>query len=277
MPDAPDAADQADPADEAKRVAVYYVDEDERAHAEAALGDSATPFANVIEGSLHPHGVAELVDAGLVVEELSPPGPPPSPHWDLSQAEAVAELQEQARYADLPVEDETATLAGDEVAEDVYRIELRGPITQEQRLALDGLGIDIAAFEPPSYYRTFLTGVQHAAVRAFDWVADVVPYRFEDKLAPSLVAVVEEQSEAQGDNATMLFDCLLHRERDMPHIREMIDDSEAARVVGHSNLRIRFAAQPDLPLLGALATRPEVRKLSVFHPPTSLSDGEPTS
>lgn len=169
---------------------------------------------------------------------------------------------------------------------EVYRIELRGPITREQQEGFVALGIDIAAFEPPSHYRTFLTDDQRRRVEALDHVVAVSPYTMEDKLTPELVAMVDQQATGgpslAGDlpavETEQLFDCLVHREADLAHLRDLLEATPTARVVGTSNLRIRFAAPVDLPLLGALAARPEVRQLTVFTPPAlAVRSGSPGS
>ena len=302
------------------RVAVYFVTEAEGARAEAILGPDAERFANVFEGTVDSAGMAALVESGLIVEQLPGAGPPPGPSWDPALLDTVAQLQEGAASAPLqtppggmaPVDavatgdsdgfgagDEAPGLAADSadsaggagsgdggpVAEapagEVYRIELRGSITREQQEAFVAMGVDIAAFEPPAHYRTFLTDEQVRMVEALDHVVTVTPYAFEDKLTPELVAMVDQQStggpslagDLPGFDEEQWFDCLVHREADLAHVRDLIAATPTARVVGTSNLRVRFAAPVDLPLLGALAARPEVRQLTVFTPPALAGSG----
>jgi hypothetical protein len=256
----------------AVRVAVYVVDDDQRAAAEAALGD-VTVFANVVEGTVDEHALPGLADAGLVVERLPDPGPPPPPPWAPDES-VVDLLAEEARYGPLPTEpgDEAADLASDDrPGDDFFSIQMTGPITQDQRLELDALGVDIAAFEPPSSYRTYLTRDQHARVRALPYVTAIRPYPVEEKLSPELVDVVEEEAASpEAEPATRAFDCLLHRERDLPAVRDLIEGTGRASVVDTSNLRVRFTAPADLALLGQLACRPEIRKLAVYRPPPTL-------
>jgi hypothetical protein len=265
MPDAPGSS--------MIRVAVYFVDDHERAIAEEALGETTQPFANVIEGSCDAAGITELVEKGLVVEAL-PPVSVPVAADDPVRASAVARLEAHTA--------ETG-LASDLPTGDFYRIHLRGPITREQRLELEALGVDIAAFEPPGCYRTFLTPEQHDQVEDLDYVAELVPYSVGDKLTPELAELVDEHAYGAttlaGDGTepgpTTLFDCLVHREADLAHIRDLIAGTENVEVVGTSNLRVRFAAPLDLPLLAALVARPEVRQLTVFRPPTLVGGGPP--
>jgi hypothetical protein len=161
--------------------------------------------------------------------------------------------------------------------EDVYNIEIRGPITREQRLELYELGVDIAAFEPGLGYRAFLTREQYAAVRELPYVASVTRYAFEQAITPELLdAVREEGAESEPglmsageepESQPRVFDCLLHREADLAKIRALIDQSPGTTILGTSNLRVRFNADVHLPFIAALASLPEVRKLSTYQAP----------
>lgn len=298
--------------EETVRVAVYFVSDEERAEATAVLGPSAAEFANVLEGEVDSRGLADLVRKGLIVEQLPAVTAAPAPPVDPALAVAAADLEAQAQQAP-PLVDPTAAAATTDAASvgadayedepsagfasdaapagagapaagaaaaegpggDFYRVELRGPITREQREQFEALGVDIAAFEPPSYYRTFLTAEQLAEVTAFEHVAAVTAYTVADKLTPELVAMVDrEGSDAPslaGDSsaagATSVFDCLMHREADVPRLRDIVAAAPGTRVLGTSNLRVRFSAPVDLSLLGALAAMPEVRQLTVFQAP----------
>lgn len=251
------------------RVAVFYDDEDQRKRAEAALGD-AEVFNGVVEGTATEATLEQLVGEGLVVDAMpehheetpeiaEPPVAPPAP-----DPEVVADIKQIAQDAELP-------LKPDPTGERVHHIRLRGPITEEQRLELDGLGVDITAFEPPDRYRSFLTPEQLEQVRELPYVREVLPYRFEEVMTPELVETIAAASsagpEALADTgpATQEFDCLMHRERDLPRIRELIEATEGMEVLGESNLRVRFRGPAEVPVLAALAALPEVRRLSTHE------------
>jgi hypothetical protein len=268
--------------DQKTRVAVYFLDDDERTQAEAQL-DDASVFANVMEGSVGDDGLQALVDAGLVVEKVPPSVPAAEARWSPDDAAVIADLEARAEPAGLATapqlasDDGGSAAAADLVAEgDVHRIQMRGPITREQRVELDGLDVDIAAFDPPSSYRAFLTPEQHRAVEALDYVVAVTPYRFEEKFTGDLVTLVGEQASGQPALASdgpaddrRTFDCLVHREADLDRIRDLIAATDGVEVMATSNLRVRFSAPVDTALLSSLAALPQVRQLSVYHP-TSL-------
>lgn len=259
-------------AHESVRVAVYFHDDAERHRVEGALKDPVA-FASVVEGETTAEGVADLTAAGAVVEVLpqsvpeAPVGASPKPTIPNEIVEELADKADLAARPDRPSESEA-------LDEDVYRLQLRGPITREQRLEFWDLGVDIAAFEPPDRYRTFLTRDQYARVRQLPQVVDVTRYGFQDTLTPELVKLFEKEAvpgpgfaEAEPDASRRVFECLLHRERDMGRVRAVIEDAAGAEVVGTSNLRIRFTAATDVSFLSRLAAMPYVAKLAPFEAP----------
>lgn len=265
--------------DETIRVAVYFQGEEERRLAEEQL-ERPTAFNSVLEGWLRPDRIAALADQGLTVELLDqselPSVQQPSPAED--ESELLEFLGEQARFVELPEQEgkgstfrDSQTLAG----EDVYYIRLSGPITLEQRLEFDRHGVNITSFEPPDRYRSFLTPEQVGSVREFPYVLDVTPYGPTDTLTPELKRQIQETSAPEPTLAAAeeaptkrAFDCLLHRESDLPRIRAWLENTADVEIVGTSNLRIRFQAPFRVPLLAALSALPEVRKLAPFEAPT---------
>lgn len=271
------------------RAAVYLATDQERKVAKDVLGslepEAGDSFSGVIEGELDPSQVQRLHDAGLVVELIAPssaaaPEPPGGAARRLADsAEAIDDLRDQANVTRagglVPSEEEALPL-------DAYNLDLSGPITREQRLELDALGVDIAAFEPGFGYRTLLSREQYAKVRALPYVAAVNRYRFSQTVTPGLLDAVAEAEAGEGEDdgpgllssgeegasATETFDCLLHREDDRKEVRKLIEAVPGTEILATTNLRIRFRTEPDAPLLATLAARPEVRQLSVYREPT---------
>lgn len=255
-------------APEAVRAAVFFEDEEQRKLAEKALGarpGEAQVFNGVVEGWGVPAELEELSRRGLVVEPLAQPAAPPA-RVEAPPPQLLSDFHQQA---------EPPAEAG---AEDVYHIDLHGPITQEQRLELDSLGVDIYMFEPPSRYRTFLTPEQLAGVKELPYVDAVTPYAFGEAVTPELLEAVS-QAQAGGGASLMgdeqgaglpCFDALLHRAGDLRKVCSVIEDADSTEVLDTSNLRVRFQAPVDAPFLAGLAAMPEVRKLAPFQPPKRL-------
>jgi len=299
----------------AVRAAVYIDSEKARELAEEALEplakDRGGSFSGVAEGWLEPAEVKRLNDAGLVVELLAsdepgatPDSEAPVPTGGAAQARStqlIDDIKQQVSSVGFSEDQSRLELgvaftehdprihrfavaapgSSQAPAEDVYNIELRGPITRKQRLEFDELGVDIAAFESGFGYRAFLTREQHAAVQKLPFVAGLNRYSFEQALTPELLDVVSQDGgsggeakrpglmsdAAQGEAQQQIFDCVLHREEDLPKIRELIDRSPETTIIGSSNLRVRFSADVHVPFIAALASLPEVRKLTPYKAP----------
>jgi len=284
------------------RAGVYLATDEDRVLAKRVLGelDAGERFNGVLEAELEPAQVKSLDEAGLVVSPIDRPGGAPATvhrGWSPEDAEAIEELRERSRTVsisdDALVVGEGSTEEPDprvhrpggttpEVAEalpeDAYNIELEGPITEKQRLDLDALGVDVAAFEPGFGYRTMLTRKQYAAVRELPFVAGVSRYRFSQAVTPELLDLATRDDADRGpellsadeeaESEPRLFDCLLHREADLEQVEALIENTPGTEVVDRTNLRIRFRATADLPLIAALASLPAVRKLSPYEVPT---------
>jgi hypothetical protein len=299
--------DSSDPV----RAAVYLDSEQARELAEQVLGplepNRQGSFSGVVEDELEPSQVKRLNDAGLVVElvegtEADVPEPSDGPTKKLMEsAEAIDEIKQNSKTVSFSADESRLVLGEAPVAdhdprlhqfgdydatpteeqalhEDAYNIDIRGPITRKQRLELDGLGVDIAAFEPGVGYRAFLTREQYAAMLELPYVAGVSRYEFAQAITPELLESVAEENadeqpglmsgEEQGASETQVFDCLVHREEDLEKILELIDNTPGTTIVDSSNLRVRFSADAQIPLIAALAALPEVRKIWPYEAPT---------
>jgi serine protease AprX len=285
---------------ELERVAVYVTSDDEERRAEAALRaadpDAVEVQSGVVEGRLGREAIAELVEAGLLVDpfERRPSEPPvPLVRTGVNPPGPLRSLKEQARYvavgegglevADAPQADGGASAVSGAVAGEaalrpepdaaldqaVYHIHLRGPITEAQRSEFERLGIDLAAFEPPDAYRTFLTREQYAAVRAAPFVSDVIRFRFDETVTPELV---EAASAGGAAGERSVFDLVLHRIADLDEVSGLLAGTAGVEVLDASYLYIRFAAPPDARLLAGVASLPEVRRLAPYAPVELTAD-----
>jgi hypothetical protein len=278
------------------RVAVYFDSDEAGEQAKQALERTDAEYSGVVEGQIAREQLAALSDAGIVVQALEAPleaeyGRPTRDIEDFKEEAELVSFAEDDRALVSGVEpaasrdprlhryfdsDSTPT-PGEAAPEDVYYIKLPGPITQAQRLELDGLGVNIAAFVPGHGYRAFLAREQYQRVLELPYVTGCERYDFGHVVTPELLETIEEVEADDGASLLadspepaepLVFDCLVHREEDLVEIRELIDNSSGTTIVGNSNLRVRFEAEPKLPFLAALAALPEVRKLSTFEEPT---------
>lgn len=255
---------------EAVRAAVFFEDEDQRKLAEEALSakpGEATVFNGVVEGWGVPAELEKLSEHGMVVEALVQGDAPTAAGEPAAPApKLLADFEQQAEPETEPA------------AENVFHIDLHGPITQAQRLEFDSFGVDIYMFEPPARYRTFLSPEQLEQVRELPYVDEVTPYGFGEAVTPELLEAVKDAppgggASLMGDepaHAGQTFDCLLHRASDMKKVCALIEADDGAKVLDKSNLRVRFESPVDAPFLAGLAALPEVRKLAPFQAPKLL-------
>lgn len=289
-------------ATEPVRAAVYLATDEDKALAHKLLDkkelDAAEHFSGVIEGDLDPGRLRELDEAGLVVTPIDGAVHHPGRQrkWIAENATEIEDLKDKGRSialneaGDALVVDTTpddpdprlhqgavATPAPRDALDlDAYNITVDGPITREERLELDRLGVDIAALEPGFGYRTMLTRKQYGEVRKLDFVDGVTRYRFEQTVTPALLDFAEREEEDRpsllGDSDAapepQVFDCILHREADLDKVVKLLDKTKGIEVTEQTNLRIRFQADPDPSLIAAVASLPEVRKVSPYKVPT---------
>jgi hypothetical protein len=281
------------------RAAVFFTNEHEHRQVLDALAqvqpESVAAFSGVVEGSLTPTLADELLERGLVVQRIETPSLPTSKQpASQNLTSAIEDLKREAQYVVLqdepgaleikdkpvdqldprihPLDESAADVPPDKrLPSDVYFIALKGPITEEQRLEFDSFGVDIGAFVPPNLYRTFLTPEQYQRVVGLQYVENVSRVPFESAITPELVEVLRQEQPpslfADEQPARRTFEALLYRERDRDDFARLLEQTHGTDVVGTSNLRIRFEAPLNRPLLAAIAALPVVRKLAPYEPP----------
>jgi serine protease AprX len=245
--------------------AVYVTNDDERKLAQQLVRDGHATYDGVVQGWLDPEGVRALAERGIVVDPIEANGAvgPPTAMGRRGHVEADdPRIEGLRRGGDAPAAEPEPE---DAPAVAFYHIRLEGPITEEQRRAFVGYGVDLAAYEPPDSYRTRLTREQYAKVRATPGVRAVERYGLEEKLTPALVSELEEHP---GERRT--FDLVLHRiaDRDavVDRLRELgIEPTEA------SYLFIRFEAPLDRELVASIARIRSMRRLDLYEPPSLLT------
>ncbi|HEX2195937.1 MAG TPA: S8 family serine peptidase [Actinomycetota bacterium] len=307
-------------AGEPVQVEVFYDDAEELEKAKAAL-TAVRPdvriYKGVIEGWADDRALAALAEASLLVSPLLHPSAAPAPEAVEANAagappprhdtEELLRLKQHSRYVTRT--DEGLRILAQEVASDavdqtvndpghrdlepapedapdnaVYHIHLRAPMTEAQCQEIEGLGISLAAFEPPMSYRTFLTRDQYATVRSLPYVSAVKRFRLEETVTRALLDALPLDAEPSGGDTMLLsggpeetleretFDVVLHRIADREKVEGEIRMLEGAELLESSHLYIRFSVPKDPRILAALAKLPEIRRISVYSPPELFAD-----
>jgi serine protease AprX len=246
--------------------AVYVTNDDERKLAEKLVREGHATYEGVVQGWLDADGVRALSERGIIVDPINSNGGepvgPPTPMGRRGHVDADDPRLKGLRR-DKPLVREPEVEDAPDVA--FYHIRLEGPITEDQRAAFVGYGVDLAAFEPPDSYRTRLTREQYAQVRGTPGVRAVERYGLEEKLTPHLV---RELDEFPGERRT--FDLVLHRIADRDAVVERLRELGIA-VSEASYLFIRFDAPLDRELVASLARIRSVRRLDLYEPPSLLT------
>jgi serine protease AprX len=250
---------------EGLHAAIYVTSNEERKLAEDLVRDGRGAYEGVVEGWLDSDGVRTLAEHGIVVDPISNGEEPvggPTPMGRQGHVK-VGDRRLSGIRRDRPLDVEPEPEDAPDVA--FYHIRLEGPITEEQRSAFVGFGVDLAAFEPPDAYRTRLTREQYAQVRATPGVRAVERYRLEEKLTPKLVEQLEEHP---GERRT--FDLVLHRIADRDAVVARLGEL-GVEVTEASYLFIRFEAPLERELMGSIARIRSMRRLDLYEPPSLLS------
>jgi serine protease AprX len=251
---------------EGLHAAVYVTNDEERKLAERLVREGSATYEGVVQGWIDAEGVRALAERGIIVDPInSNGGGPVGPPTPMGRQGHVA--ADDPRLKGLRRDQPLVREPEPEDAPDVafYHIRLDGPITEDQRAAFVGYGVDLAAFEPPDSYRTRLTREQYAQVRGTQGVRAVERYGLEEKLTPHLV---RELDEFPGERRT--FDLVLHRIADRDAVVERLRELGIA-VSEASYLFIRFEAPLDRELVASVSRIRSARRLDLYQPPSLLT------
>src|SRR5262245_61876586 len=136
-----------------KRVIAYFMHEVEEAAATASLRNPVRTESYVI-GELDETRIGELQRAGLVVQELPPPGPAETPGRALDVAPGLRRGPRMATRggpaAPLPAD------APPPAGPAYFLVQLRGPLVEEWRADLGRMGVTLLEHVPRDSYKALL-------------------------------------------------------------------------------------------------------------------------
>lgn len=174
--------------------------------------------------------------------------------------------------------------------EDVYEVQLSGPMRPEWQRSLRDEGLEICSFAPPNSYRMFLTDDEVGLVNSLPFVKSIKRYGLGATVTPDLLQALEsaeQRSNAADDPtavvaATMLssvepaptpqiFEIVCHRPEDLQKVIALIVE-EGGEVLDSSQDTVRFKTPIESSLLPALADLSEVKTLAPYKAPTLFSN-----
>ena len=291
---------------EERVVAAYCDNEEERAAARSVLRD-AVEYEGVIEGLADAGAIEELRKHRIMVAYAEPRATPavadplgrPSKRTDPDLQERLRELKQQITTA--AASDEESVFEGgllgvapEMAAPDIvpaggdapqgpeaYRVKLAGPMRPDWRDELKKHDLEISGYRRGAY-EMLLDSQELETVRALPWVRDVQPYELVDSVSTGLLMRLQEKQEEIQEGVSILadaagpepetFDAVVHRERDLPRVRDVLQSSGDAEIVEESRFAIRFRTLIDSPTVALVASLPQVRTVVHSRRPELFTD-----
>jgi serine protease AprX len=169
-------------------------------------------------------------------------------------------------------------------AEDVYMIQLKGPIHDDWKARLDGLGVELGAYVPEYAYKARLTPEQLARVNDLGFVVRTVLYspvhtlrrlNTVRKLQETAVrkrprrppAMLGAAPGAPAPPASVTYELRCHRPEDIPAVAAALQQDPQASNVVVGQRRVRFDCEAGSPLIAELAKLPPVSSVDLFQLP----------
>ncbi len=242
----------------------------------------------VTTSGMYVRGFGEQADVnaleaeGLLVEQL--PSTPELSWLDPAQQDEQAAVALLAVAADEP---ERSSPIQDAAAgtSPVYIVQLKGPMRDDWKQALDDLDVRLGASVPDFAYKAELTDEQRSLVEDLSFVVRVVEYSATHTLrrltavqglyralgegpagtvpapAPQAASFAEEAAEP------VIYEVRCHDPQSIPVVAAALEQDPRTSQVVVGRRRIRFTCGPDSPVVGELANLAQVSSVDLFQFP----------
>lgn len=221
--------------------------------------------------------VKALEDQGLVVEEVSAQ---PNLSWlepDKQDEGAADELLAMAEEEPAELSPIQEAAAG---AENVYMIQLKGPIRPNWKEKLEALGVELGSYVPEYAYKAKLTGEQKSQVEDLSFVIRVVIYSAVHTLR-RLNAVQKIREEigverprrgpvfgmAPPPPERVTYEVRCHEPENIPVVAAALEKDSRAENLVIGKRRVRFDTEEGSPIVAELAKMPQVSSVDLFQLP----------
>lgn len=275
-----------------KRVAVYFMHEDEERECHRALRDASWSAGHGV-GSMDEEDIERLEESGVVVEVIEEPPPPREASRGADEGFDRAEAADAApaprrrrrpRFLGLSGPPREAVLHPEK--DNVFAIAIDGPFLMPAwREELSGLGVELRERLPDGRYTAYLSLDQVGRVRELDFVREVRLFGPDDCASATFS---EAAAEPEGGTRTLRrgavetadvlpldetepeaplpFDVLLHRPEEMADVRRWMDE-HGVTVLGAGRRKLRVELEADSPLVREIEALPEVRQVAEYVEP----------
>lgn len=264
-----------------RNVSVQCLSPEEQTAAEQVLRrhGPASRSGLYVFGAADEADVRELEGLGMAVEEV-----PALP--DLSWLDPGRQDETDAEEMLATAEEEPAGSPLQEMGagvDQVYMIQLKGPLRDEWKARLDALGVLLGPYVPEYAYKAPLSEALRARVEDLPFVVRVVLYSAVHTLR-RLNALRKLQEPAGPEEPEVDFpggfgiapplppvlstyELRCHRPEDIPAIAEALRQDPRASGVVEGQRRVRFDCEEGSPLIAELARMPQVSSIDPFQLP----------
>ena len=240
-----------------KQIIAYFMHETEEIAANDFLSN-VTRTDSFLVGSINEADIPQLVDAGLIIQDID--DTPPEP---LDEFVAAVRGASAPRAAFERAEDRSPSET------DYFTAQLVGPMIEKWRLALQNEGAEVLEATGPNRFTLRLTPGTFGTIAALDFVRRLRPYTTENS-APELISPLDTGA-TRNFNEMLTFDLRVHREEDVSGLLDWLRSNNVA-VAGNSRRKIRVHLFRDAPELNQLKRLPEVALVEEYIAPVLSND-----
>jgi serine protease AprX len=244
-----------------KHVIAYAMDESER-DAAAEMVDNAQVTESYVIGDIDEDRIEELERAGLVVDEVAPPGRPTTAamaRGTLSAETGIEGWRAGGEDEIPPPEPGTPTQ---------WLVSLNSPLMGDMRAALGATGAQLDEYVPHHAYVATATPEQAADVINLPFVRDVERYG-PSKTGP-IVLTQAGDDRGEGDVARV-WDLWLSDASVRAQVLSWLEQNDVS-VVGEGGRRVRLALPAESGLKREISTLPGVLGMVEYVPPKLFND-----
>jgi subtilisin family serine protease len=244
-----------------KHVIAYAMDESERDTA-AEMVDNAQVTESYVIGDIDEDRIEELERAGLVVDEVAPPGRP------TTAAMARGTLSAETGVEGWRAGDEDEIPPPEPGTPTQWLVSLNSPLMGDMRAALGATGAQLDEYVPHHAYVATATPEQAAHVINLPFVRDVERYG-PSKTGPIVLTQVGDDR-GEGDVARV-WDLWLSDASVREQVLSWLEQNDVS-VVGEGGRRVRLALPAESGLKREISTLPGVLGMVEYVPPKLFND-----
>jgi len=249
-----------------KRVIAYYMHETEQ-NAAVKMLSSAEITDSFAIGDIEEADENELRKQGVIVQDQS------IPTIETTERPKTLRITADASTG-LKLPGSAAIESAVPAPVDYYLVRLRGPILETWRQRLDAIKVGLIEWVPGRGYKTRLSLDQIARLKVLDFIESVTWMDPTHSAPQTKTLSIPAAGPGRGSPAglqILTFDVRLHLPEDRDKVEKWLHDKNVA-IAGSSARKFRIYLLENSPLLGELASLPEVDTVAEYVAPQLWND-----